>query len=681
MANESREILLKLMIDGQEAIATIKLTDEQVKKLKTTASEVDDKFIQAYQNITKELLKYNVVNEESIEAITKWLATQNLTEEVIDGTIAQLEAESRQLNLNSQEWKNNQTASTNLQGAYSKLIQQNMSLGNTQNNVVAGTQKMNMAIMQTGYVMNDAQMFLVNFRMGMMGISNNIPMIINLFRQSAVEARGMGVSIKDVLIKSLTGAGGLMLAINSVMFLLQVLPDLFSNTTQSIEEQKKAVDELRDAYTKLTKAELENRLTSYQTQLSELETQHPNKTIGRTFTTAAGAIETTSQRQLTPEERFGDELAQVNSLNQQIDLLKELIRDRGIEEDKTRQIAQWREKIEAMNNNPDSKNYWKNLVADATSYEDAVKKLNDAIDQYQKKTKKPERTKEDKIPTAQELFTKEIEQTLPASVFEALQPLAQEEPQMLPDVKLMSEQQLEKLRISNIEDRFTREKQLADWELQNELLKYQNFANYEEIKTELEKQNSIKRKEIANEEANFKLNVYLQTLEMLKGAFAEQTAIAKAASIASTIIQTYQAATAALSPPPIGAGPLLGPILAAATIATGMANVARMTSVKIPGYAEGGRLPKGESGFIEGYHNEIIAPEKTFVEIFRQELRPQIYGNNTAANIDLSAVTKEISSLREDLKNGAIQARAYLDDREAKKITSRGNYLNGRSKL
>jgi len=332
-----------------------------------------------------------------------------------------------------------------------------------------------------------------------------------------------------------------------------------------------------------------------------------------------------------------------------------------------------------MNNNPDSKNYWKNLVNDATSYEDAVKKLNNAIEQYQKKTEKPKKPKEEKIPTAEELFVKEMEQILPSSIFEALQPLAQEEPQALPDVKLLSEQELQKLKINNIEDKFAREKELADWELQNELLKYQNFANYEEIRTELEKQHSIKRKEIANEEANFKIATYLQTLDLLKGAFAEHTAIAKAASIASTIIQTYQAATAALSPPPIGAGPLLGPILAAATIAAGMANVAKMTSIKIPGFALGGRLPKGESGFIEGYNNEIIAPEKTFVEIFRQELRPQIY-NNAAVNYDLSGIKESINKLNIALEKGII-ARAYLDDREARKITAKGNYLNNKSKL
>ncbi len=742
MANEDREIVLKLSIDGQEAISTIKLTDEEVKKLRSTTSETFTKaqgYVQnlgkdfdgvnvsiteliqrhsdlqaklkseniggeAYQRWAKEIgiveqeldkarakiqiaslanegliqetLKYTQVNEDSVKSISEFISSQNLSTETIQNSIRALDLEINTLAVNSDAWKQKTAASINLRSALANLTAGQVGYNQSVKTGLPGISQMNMAIMQTGYVMNDAQMFLVNFRMGMMGISNNIPMIIDLFRRASNEAKGMGISVKDILVKSLTGAGGLMLAINGVMFLMQILPDLFSNTTQSIEDQKKAVDQLRDAYAKLTKAELENRLISYQTQLGELEAKYPVSKVPLGRGQYAGTV----LREQTPEERFGDDLARVNSLQQQINLLKELVRDRGIEEDKTKQIAQWREKIEVMNNNPDSKNYWKNLVTDATSYEDAIKKLNDAIEQYQKKTKKPEKTKQEKIPTAQELFVKEMEKTLPSSVFEALQPLAQEEPQMLPDVKLMNEQQLEKLRISNIEDRFTREKQLADWELQNGLLKYQSFANFEEIRTELEKQNAIKRKEIANEEANYKLTAYLQTLDILRGAFAEHTAIAKAASIASTIIQTYQAATAALSPPPIGAGPLFGPILAAATIAAGMANIAKMESVKIPGYAEGGRLPKGESGFVEGYHNEIIAPEKTFVEVFRNELRPQIYGTNASVNYDLSGIKESINRLNTVLEQG-IKANAYLDDREARKIRSRANYLDGMSKL
>lgn len=62
---------------------------------------------------------------------------------------------------------------------------------------------------------------------------------------------------------------------------------------------------------------------------------------------------------------------------------------------------------------------------------------------------------------------------------------------------------------------------------------------------------------------------------------AELAAIGKAAAIASATIHTYSAAAAALAPPPIGAGPLLGPILAGTTIAAGLANVAQIAGTPL----------------------------------------------------------------------------------------------------
>ena len=67
--------------------------------------------------------------------------------------------------------------------------------------------------------------------------------------------------------------------------------------------------------------------------------------------------------------------------------------------------------------------------------------------------------------------------------------------------------------------------------------------------------------------------------------------------------------TAALAPPPVGAGPVLGPILAGTTFLAGMANIDKILAVEEP-YAQGGivggfgtgtsdsvsaRLSKGES--------------------------------------------------------------------------------------
>jgi hypothetical protein len=64
----------------------------------------------------------------------------------------------------------------------------------------------------------------------------------------------------------------------------------------------------------------------------------------------------------------------------------------------------------------------------------------------------------------------------------------------------------------------------------------------------------------------------------------------KLIATAQATIDTIRAATAALAPPPIGAGPVLGPILAAITTATGLANVARINEI---GFSQGGYTGPG----------------------------------------------------------------------------------------
>ena len=65
-------------------------------------------------------------------------------------------------------------------------------------------------------------------------------------------------------------------------------------------------------------------------------------------------------------------------------------------------------------------------------------------------------------------------------------------------------------------------------------------------------------------------------LSQTKTLFKEESAAYKALAISQASIDTYRGATAALAPPPTGAGPLFGPILAAITIALGLANVAKI---------------------------------------------------------------------------------------------------------
>lgn len=103
---------------------------------------------------------------------------------------------------------------------------------------------------------------------------------------------------------------------------------------------------------------------------------------------------------------------------------------------------------------------------------------------------------------------------------------------------------------------------------------------------------------------------------MNKAAFDRQ----KAMSIIAATISTYEAATKALAaaPPPFNF------ILAAAVTAAGLVNVAMINSQEVPGMAEGGRLKKGQRGFFEGYGPEIVAPEKSFIQVFKDDLAPRL---------------------------------------------------------
>lgn len=85
-----------------------------------------------------------------------------------------------------------------------------------------------------------------------------------------------------------------------------------------------------------------------------------------------------------------------------------------------------------------------------------------------------------------------------------------------------------------------------------------------------------------------KLSNLSTVLRQVSGVIEKESGAYKLLAVSQASIDTYRAATAALAPPPVGAGPLFGPILAATTIGLGLANVA-----KIMGFAEGGVINGG----------------------------------------------------------------------------------------
>lgn len=85
-----------------------------------------------------------------------------------------------------------------------------------------------------------------------------------------------------------------------------------------------------------------------------------------------------------------------------------------------------------------------------------------------------------------------------------------------------------------------------------------------------------------------KLAKVSETLGKTSELFAKNTAAYKALAISQNYIDTYRAATAALAPPPTGAGPLFGPLLAGATIVQGTLNAQKILSFEKGGYTGDG---------------------------------------------------------------------------------------------
>lgn len=102
---------------------------------------------------------------------------------------------------------------------------------------------------------------------------------------------------------------------------------------------------------------------------------------------------------------------------------------------------------------------------------------------------------------------------------------------------------------------------------------------------------SEERKKQDQQELDAKRKTVDAGVAVLQEGFSE----AREISAAGASISTYRAAAAALEPPPIGAGPVFGPVLATLTIIRGLVQVARILGVT---FSRGGILQKFYGGGI-----------------------------------------------------------------------------------
>ena len=98
---------------------------------------------------------------------------------------------------------------------------------------------------------------------------------------------------------------------------------------------------------------------------------------------------------------------------------------------------------------------------------------------------------------------------------------------------------------------------------------------------------ALAKAEIERKLAETRRGILANSLGQVASLMGKESKAGKALAVGQALINTYSAAAAALAPPPVGAGPIFGPIAAIGAIAAGMANVKSILSTKIPG-ADGG---------------------------------------------------------------------------------------------
>ena len=196
---------------------------------------------------------------------------------------------------------------------------------------------------------------------------------------------------------------------------------------------------------------------------------------------------------------------------------------------------------------------------------------------------------------------------------------------------------------------------------------------------ELIRKNYAKRKMAIDKSVeDAKLQAFQSVFGQIKGLVGEQTALGKAAAIAETTINTYMAAQkaySAMADIPV-VGHALGAVAAAAAVASGLMNVAKISSTDVK-YADGGLL-RGKShseggipftvagrGGFEAEGGEYIVNKRAtamYLPVLEAINRSAGYGNYNPVYMAAGGVIKQIPDAQIDykemmnaIKEGAMQ--------------------------
>ena len=105
---------------------------------------------------------------------------------------------------------------------------------------------------------------------------------------------------------------------------------------------------------------------------------------------------------------------------------------------------------------------------------------------------------------------------------------------------------------------------------------------------EIAKAKAIAEAEIERQLGETRRSIVANSLGQVSALMGEESKAGKALAVGQALINTYSAAVAALAPPPVGAGPIFGPIAAIGAVAAGMMNVKNILSTKLPDVTDSG---------------------------------------------------------------------------------------------
>jgi len=266
----------------------------------------------------------------------------------------------------------------NLSTKASKPISQLVSRNDLQN-----IGSMNQLFAQTGFLLSDLDMMFVNTRIGLMSISNNVSMLTQTFANASAQAKSMGMTFVDAIRASITPMNALVLGINAVMFIMQALSHVSDNTTKSLKEQQKSVDELKNKYENLTRYQLESRKTELELELTRMTREMQAKYGERSkLAEAFPIIGAPIAKLLGFTEMSEEEQKRYDTLIKELQALDQAIAKHGYIKELEAQRNLWLEKRKELNEE------------NQHAYDKIIQYYNDLIDKANKsiESKKKEKT-------------------------------------------------------------------------------------------------------------------------------------------------------------------------------------------------------------------------------------------------------------------------------------------------